>query len=131
MTDKPIKVLLAKPGLDGHSRGIYVILDALRDAGMEVVFAGIRRRPDEIAAAAVEEDVDVVGLSCLSGAHIPLFPEIAKLIREQMGDDVLLIGGGIIPEEDHEELTKAGFGIIYGPGTDTREIVEFIKRNMK
>ncbi|MHC4663448.1 MAG: cobalamin B12-binding domain-containing protein [Planctomycetota bacterium] len=131
MSENPIKVLLAKPGLDGHSRGVHVILDALRDAGMEVVFAGIRRRPVEIATAAVEEDVDVVGLSCLSGAHIPLFPETAKLVREQMGDKVILIGGGIIPEEDHTALIKAGFSKIYGPGADTREIVEFIKGSVK
>ena len=129
--NRPIRVLLAKPGLDGHSRGIYVILDALKNAGMEVVFAGLRRRPEEIAKAAVEEDVDVVGLSCLSGAHVSLFPETARLIRKELGDRVLLICGGIIPDEDHAALKEAGFAAIYGPGADTREIAEFIRRNVR
>src|SRR5512137_1225467 len=108
MTDNKIRVLLAKPGLDGHDRGIKVIARGLRDAGMEVIYLGLRLTPEQIAEAALQEDVDVVGLSCLSGAHMTLFPKAVKLIREACGRDVLVIGGGIIPEKDVPALKAAG-----------------------
>ncbi len=128
---RKIRVLAAKPGLDGHDRGVKVIASALRDAGMEVIYTGLRQTPDQIVAAAMQEDVDVIGLSILSGAHDYLFPRIMELLREKGLDDILVVGGGVIPKEDIEALKKAGLAEIFGPGTNTQEIVEFIKNNLK
>ena len=130
MTDRRIRVLVAKPGLDGHDRGAKVIARALRDAGMEVVYTGIRQTPEMIAEAAVQEDVDVVGMSILSGAHMALFPRIMELLRENDMDDVLVIAGGIIPDEDVPALNEIGVTGVFGPGTPTDEIVEFVRENV-
>jgi len=127
MPDKKIRVLIAKPGLDGHDRGAKVIARALRDAGMEVIYTGIRQTPEMIAEAALQEDVDVVGLSILSGAHLALFPRIVSLLRENGLDDVLVVAGGIIPDEDVPALNDMGIGGVFGPGTPTDEIVDFIR----
>jgi methylmalonyl-CoA mutase, C-terminal domain len=126
--DRPIRVLIAKPGLDGHDRGAKVIARALRDAGMEVIYSGLRQTPDQIATAAVQEDVDVVGLSILSGAHNVLFPEILRLLREKGGGDILVLAGGIIPDKDVETLKGLGIREIFLPGTPTQTLVDFIKR---
>ncbi|MBI2266272.1 MAG: cobalamin B12-binding domain-containing protein [Armatimonadetes bacterium] len=123
---RPIKVLLAKVGLDGHDRGVKVIARALRDAGMEVVYTGLHQTPEMIAEAALQEDVDVVGISILSGAHMTLFPRILDLLREKGGSHVLLTGGGIIPKEEMEELEKMGTGRLFGPGTFLSDIVSYI-----
>ena len=125
--DRPIRVLVAKPGLDGHDRGAKVVAAALRDAGMEVIYTGLHQTPEMIASAAVQEDVDVVGLSILSGAHMTLFPRVLELMREQGRDDVLLTGGGIIPREDMAELQKLGVGKLFGPGTSTTELIDYIR----
>lgn len=130
MAERRIKVLLAKPGLDGHNRGVQVVAQALRDAGMEVIYAGIRRRPADIVKAAIEEDVDVIGLSNLSGAHGTLFPRVAELVRKEVGEDVLLVCGGIISRADSEMLKEKGFAGVFTPGTSTEEIVGFIKENV-
>ena len=130
MTEKKIRVLVAKPGLDGHDRGAKVIARALRDAGMEVVYTGIRQTPEMIAEAALQEDVDVVGMSILSGAHMALFPRIMDLLREYDMDDVLVVAGGIIPDEDVPALNELGIRGIFGPGTPTDEIVGFIRENV-
>ena len=127
MSDRPIKVLIAKPGLDGHDRGAKVIARALRDAGYEVIYTGLRQTPEQIAAAAVQEDVDAVGLSILSGAHNVLLPEITRLLKEQGADDVLVFAGGIIPEQDIEGLKTAGIDAIFLPGTSTRDIVQYLQ----
>src|SRR5687767_7397460 len=124
---RPIRILVAKPGLDGHDRGAKVVAAALRDAGMEVIYTGLHQTPEMIATAAVQEDVDVVGLSILSGAHMTLFPRILQLIREQGRDDVLITGGGIIPKEDMEELQRQGIGRLFGPGTSTQDLIEYIR----
>ena len=124
---RPIRVLIAKPGLDGHDRGAKVVAAALRDAGMEVIYTGLHQTPEMIATAAVQEDVDVVGLSILSGAHMTLFPRILQLIREQGREDVLITGGGIIPKEDMEELQRQGIGRLFGPGTSTQDLIEYIR----
>jgi methylmalonyl-CoA mutase C-terminal domain/subunit len=121
-----IRVLVGKPGLDGHDRGAKVVAAGLRDAGMEVVYTGLHQTPEMIVAAAVQEDVDVVGLSILSGAHMTLFPRIKALLAEQGRDDVLVIGGGIIPEDDMQELESQGIARMFGPGTSTQDIVEYI-----
>ena len=126
--NRPIRVLVAKPGLDGHDRGAKVVAAALRDAGMEVIYTGLHQTPEMIATAAVQEDVDVVGLSILSGAHMTLFPRVLQLLREQGRDDVLLTGGGIIPKEDMERLRGLGVGELFGPGTPTSDLVDYIKR---
>ena len=126
-----IRVLVAKPGLDGHDRGAKVIARALRDAGMEVFYTGIRQTPQMIVEAAAQEDVDVIGLSILSGAHLEIFPEIVTGLKENGMDDVLLIAGGIIPLEDHEPLKKMGLSAIFGPGTSTKDIVKFIQDAVK
>ena len=131
MIDTKIRVLLAKPGLDGHDRGIKVVARGLRDAGMEVIYLGIRLTPDQIAEAAIQEAVDVVGLDCLSGAHMPLFTKTVNLIRERGGSDILVIGGGIIPPRDVILLKEAGIAGIFGPGTAIAEIVDFIKAAVK
>ena len=126
MSSRPIRVLVAKPGLDGHDRGAKVVAAALRDAGMEVIYTGLHQTPEMIATAAVQEDVDVVGLSILSGAHMTLFPRVRELLRDAGRDDILLTGGGIIPKEDMEELQRLGVGKLFGPGTSTGELVEYI-----
>ncbi len=128
---KKIRVLLAKAGLDGHDRGIKVIAMALRDAGMEVIYLGLRHTPEEIVNAALEEDVDVIGISLLSGAHTVLLPEILALMKKKGLQDTLLIGGGIIPEEDTEQLKKKGVAEIFTPGAETEEIARFIKGAVK
>ena len=124
---RPIRVLVAKPGLDGHDRGAKVVAAALRDAGMEVIYTGLHQTPEMIATAAVQEDVDVVGLSILSGAHMTLFPRVLTLLREQGRDDILLTGGGIIPREDMDSLRQLGVGELFGPGTSTADLVEYIR----
>ena len=124
---RPIRVLVAKPGLDGHDRGAKVVAAALRDAGMEVVYTGLHQTPEMIATAAVQEDVDVVGLSILSGAHMTLFPRVRQLLVEQGRQDVLVTGGGIIPREDMDALRELGIGKLFGPGTRTSDLVEFIR----
>ena len=123
-------MLIAKPGLDGHDRGAKVIARALRDAGMEVVYTGIRQTPEMIAEAALQEDVDVVGMSILSGAHMALFPRVMELLRQNDMDDVLVVTGGIIPDEDVPALNEMGIRGIFGPGTPTDEIVDFIRENV-
>jgi methylmalonyl-CoA mutase C-terminal domain/subunit len=130
MTDKKIRVLVAKPGLDGHDRGAKVIARALRDAGMEVVYTGIRQTPEMIAEAALQEDVDVIGMSILSGAHMALFPKVMDLLRASGMDDVLVVAGGIIPDEDVPALNELGVKGIFGPGTPTDKIVEFIREHV-
>jgi len=130
MTEKKIRVLAAKPGLDGHDRGIKVICYALRDAGMEVIYTGLRQTPEQIVQAAIQEDVDVIAMSVLSGAHDYLFPRVMELLKEAGARDVLVIGGGIIPEEDIPGLKKAGIRAIFGPGTPTSETVRFIQDNV-
>lgn len=127
MADRKIRVLVAKPGLDGHDRGAKVIAHALRDAGMEVIYTGLHQTPEMIASAAVQEDVDVVALSILSGAHMTLFPRVLRLLRERGRDDVLVTGGGIIPKEDMEALQEMGVGRLFGPGTTTAEAVRYIR----
>ncbi|RMF61125.1 MAG: cobalamin B12-binding domain-containing protein [Calditrichaeota bacterium] len=122
-----IRVLVAKPGLDGHDRGAKIVASALRDAGMEVIYTGLRQTPEMIVNTALQEDVDVIALSILSGAHMTLFPRVLELMREKGLDDVLLTGGGIIPEDDMKELEKMGVGKLFGPGTDTHEIVQYIQ----
>jgi methylmalonyl-CoA mutase C-terminal domain/subunit len=126
-----IKVLIAKPGLDGHDRGAVAIAHGLMDAGMEVVYLGLRTTPDEIAAAAMQEDVHVVGLSCLSGAHMTLFSRTAELIRQQTDRNILMIGGGIIPRKDVPALKAAGIAETFGPGTPIPEIVKFIESHVE
>jgi methylmalonyl-CoA mutase, C-terminal domain len=123
---RPIRVLVAKPGLDGHDRGAKVVAAALRDSGMEVVYTGLHQTPEMIATAAVQEDVDVVGLSILSGAHMTLFPRVRTLLDEMGRRDVLLTGGGIIPRADIEALQQQGIGKLFGPGTPTSELIEYI-----
>ena len=130
MANRKIRVLIAKPGLDGHDRGAKVIARALRDAGMEVVYTGIRQTPEMIAEAALHEDVDVVGMSILSGAHMALFPRVMELLRENDMGDVLVVTGGIIPDEDVPALKEMGIQGIFGPGTPTDEIVDFIRENI-
>jgi methylmalonyl-CoA mutase C-terminal domain/subunit len=121
-----IRILVGKPGLDGHDRGAKVVAAGLRDAGMEVVYTGLHQTPEMIVAAAVQEDVDVVGLSILSGAHMTLFPRVKTLLAEQGRDDVLVIGGGIIPEDDMRQLESQGIARMFGPGTSTQDIVEYV-----
>jgi len=127
VSDKKIRVLVAKPGLDGHDRGAKVVARGLRDAGFEVIYLGLRLTPEQIAESAIQEDADVVGLSCLSGAHMALFPTTVKLIREKGGKDVLVVGGGIIPREDVPKLTAAGMAQLFGPGTPLEDIAKFIR----
>jgi len=124
---RPIRVLIAKPGLDGHDRGAKIIARALRDAGMEVIYSGLRQTPEQVAAAAIQEDVDVVGLSILSGAHNALFPEILKLLKERGGEDIVVVAGGIIPDKDIAPLKQLGIREIFLPGTSTQTLVDFIR----
>jgi len=123
-----IRVLLAKPGLDGHDRGVKVVAAALRDAGMEVIYTGLRQTPEQIVTAAIQEDVDVVGVSILSGAHMPLFPAIVDLLRQRGGGDKLIFGGGIIPDDDIAALEKAGVSKLFTPGASTVEIIDWVTR---
>ncbi len=124
--DRPVRVLVGKPGLDGHDRGAKVVATALRDSGMEVIYTGLHQTPEMIATAAIQEDVDVVGLSILSGAHMTLFPRIKRLLVEAGRDDILLIGGGIIPDDDIRSLEAEGIGKLFGPGATTQEIIDYI-----
>ena len=124
---RPIRVLVAKPGLDGHDRGAKVVAASLRDAGMEVIYTGLHQTPEMIVKAAIQEDVDVVGLSILSGAHMTLFPRVASLLKDAGRDDVLVTGGGIIPKEDVASLEQQGVGKLFGPGTPTSELVAYIR----
>jgi methylmalonyl-CoA mutase C-terminal domain/subunit len=124
---RPVRVLVAKPGLDGHDRGAKVVAAALRDAGMEVIYTGLHQTPEMIAQAAIQEDVDVVGLSILSGAHLTLFPRVKQLLAAAGRDDVLVTGGGIIPPEDMAALERQGIGKLFGPGTPTTELVKYIE----
>ncbi|MEA2476931.1 MAG: isobutyryl-CoA mutase small subunit [Actinomycetota bacterium] len=130
MTSGRPRILVAKPGLDGHDRGIKVVARALRDAGFEVIDTGLHPTPEQIAAAALQEDADAVGLSVLSGAHMTLFPKVVELIREQGGDDIGVFGGGIIPDADIEKLKKAGIREIFTPGTTTKTIVDWVNDNV-
>ncbi len=127
MTDRKIRVLVAKPGLDGHDRGAKVIAAALQDSGMEVIYTGLHQTPEMIAATALQEDVDVVALSILSGAHMTLFPRVQDLLVEQGMSDVLITGGGILPDEDIEELRSRGIGQLFGPGTPTTDAIDYIR----
>jgi methylmalonyl-CoA mutase C-terminal domain/subunit len=129
--EQKIRVLIAKPGLDGHDRGAKIVARALRDAGMEVIYTGLHQTPEMIIEAAIQEDVHVVGLSLLSGAHMTLFVDVAKMIKEKGLENVLLIGGGIIPEQDVPNLKKKGIAGIFGPGTPVESIVQFVKKNVK
>jgi methylmalonyl-CoA mutase C-terminal domain/subunit len=124
---RPIRVLVAKPGLDGHDRGAKVVAAALRDAGMEVIYTGLHQTPEMIATAAVQEDVDVIGLSILSGAHMTLIPRVQELVAAQGRDDILITGGGIIPREDMDSLQSRGVGRLFGPGTPTSDLIDYIK----
>jgi len=129
MTERQIRVLVAKPGLDGHDRGAKVVARALRDAGFEVIYTGLRQTPKQIVDAAIQEDVDLVGLSCLSGAHMTLFPKIKDLLSLEGADDIVVFGGGIIPDDDATALKSKGIDAVFGPGTDTRDIVRFIEEH--
>lgn len=131
MANNKIRVLIAKPGMDGHDRGAVVVARGLKDAGMEVIYLGLRLLPEQIAEAAIQEDVDVIGLSCLSGAHAALFTKTVVLFKERSQKNILFIGGGIIPGKDMAKLKKAGIAQIFGPGTTISEIVEFIKTNLE
>jgi methylmalonyl-CoA mutase C-terminal domain/subunit len=129
--ERKIRVLVAKPGLDGHDRGAKVIARALRDAGMEVIYTGLRQTPEQIVSAAIQEDVDVIAMSILSGAHNHLFPRVTELLKARGVDDILVFGGGVIPEEDIPFLKSKGIAEVFGPGTPTAKTVEFIKTNLK
>jgi methylmalonyl-CoA mutase C-terminal domain/subunit len=129
MAGRP-RILVAKPGLDGHDRGIKVVARALRDAGFEVVYTGLHQTPEQIASAAIQEDVDAVGLSCLSGAHMTLFPRVVQLLKEQGGEDVVVFGGGIIPDRDIAPLKDAGIAEVFTPGTPTTTIVQWVNENL-
>ena len=131
MTDRPIKVLIAKPGLDGHDRGAKVLARGLRDEGFEVVYTGLRQTPEMVATAALQEDVDVVGLSILSGAHMTLVPRVCRLLRDEKLDDVLVVVGGIIPDDDAPALRDEGVAAIFGPGTTIAEVAEFLRANAR
>ena len=129
--EKKIRVLVAKPGLDGHDRGAKVVARALRDAGFEVIYTGLRQTPEQIAEAALQEDVNVVAMSILSGAHGHLFPKVVNLVREKGMDDVLIIGGGVIPDSDIPALKEDGIAEVFTPGTPTTDVVKFIKEHVK
>src|SRR5882724_2828637 len=128
---RPIRVLVAKVGLDGHDRGAKIIATSLRDAGMEVIYTGLRQTPEMVVNAALQEDVDAIGISILSGAHMTVFPKVIQLMKEKEMDDVLLTGGGIIPDDDMQQLNKAGVGKLFAPGTLTSEIASYIKEWVK
>lgn len=131
MAERKVRVLVAKPGLDGHDRGAKVVARALRDAGFEVIYTGLRQTPEMIAETALQEDVDLVGLSILSGAHMTLFPRILKLLQEKGLGDIPVLAGGIIPDEDLPALKEMGIAGVFGPGTSTQEIVEFINQSLE
>jgi methylmalonyl-CoA mutase C-terminal domain/subunit len=131
MTDRPIKVLIAKPGLDGHDRGAKVLARGLRDEGFEVVYTGLRQTPEMVVTAALQEDVDVVGLSILSGAHMTLLPKITRLMREKGLDEVLVTAGGIIPDDDIPALKEAGVDEVFGPGTTIAEVAEYLRTHVR
>ena len=126
--ERKVRVLIAKPGLDGHDRGAKVIARAFRDAGMEVIYTGLRQTPEMIASAAIQEDVDAIGLSCLSGAHMYLFPRVMELLREGGAEDIVVFGGGTIPDEDISKLKASGIAAVFTPGATTSEAIEFVKR---
>ena len=128
---KKIRVLIAKPGLDGHDRGAKVVARALRDAGMEVIYTGLRQTPEDIVEAAIQEDVDAIGLSSLSGAHMALFPEVVKVLKKRGAGDILVVAGGIIPDDDIPKLKKAGIKAVFGPGTPLADIVAFFRSSAK
>jgi len=128
--ERKIRILLAKPGLDGHDRGIKVIASAFRDAGFEVIYTGLRQTPEMIVEAAIQEDVDAIGMSILSGAHMTLFPAVLKLLKEKEADHILLFGGGIIPKEDKEKLKKMGVGELFTPGDTTTEAIKYLKEEI-
>ena len=127
---KTLRILVAKPGLDGHDRGAKIVARALRDAGMEVIYTGLRQTPEQIVSAAIQEDVDAVGLSILSGAHLHLFSKVMKLLKEQEVNDILVFGGGIIPDEDLPELKKIGVSAVFQPGSSTEDIVQFLQESL-
>lgn len=129
--EKKIRILVAKPGLDGHDRGVLVLARAFRDAGMEVIYSGLLPAPEQVAQMAVDEDVDVVALSLLNGAHMTSFPKVKKLIEEKGGKNIIVVGGGIIPSEDKPELLKLGITGLYGPGTSLEEIIEHVNQRVK
>ncbi len=131
MTEKKIRILIAKPGLDGHDRGAKIISRALRDAGFEVIYTGLRRTPEEIVNAAIQEDVDLIGLSILSGAHNVLFPQVMELLRKNKAEDIRVIAGGIIPEKDISRLKQLGIAEIFLPGSSTRDIVQWVKEHVE
>ena len=131
MPERPLKVLIAKPGLDGHDRGAKVLARGLRDEGFEVVYTGLRQTPEMVLNAALQEDVDVVGLSILSGAHMTLVPKVAKLLKDNQMDDVLVVVGGIIPDEDVPVLKEAGVAAVFGPGTTIGEVAEFLRSHAR
>ncbi len=130
MSARKVRILIAKPGLDGHDRGAKVVARALRDAGYEVIYTGLRQTPEMIVEAALQEDVDAIGLSLLSGAHMTIFPRVAALMKEQGLDDVMLFGGGIIPGEDAPALKQTGVANVFGPGTSTQDIIAFVEQEM-
>jgi methylmalonyl-CoA mutase C-terminal domain/subunit len=131
MSKSKIRVLIGKPGLDGHDRGAKVVARALRDAGMEVIYTGLHRSPEEIVETAIQEDVDAIGLSVLSGAHMTVFPRVVELLAEQGADDIIVFGGGIIPEEDRQVLLKKGIREIFVPGGATQQTIQFLKTQVK
>jgi methylmalonyl-CoA mutase C-terminal domain/subunit len=128
--DRPIRVLVAKAGLDGHDRGAKVVAASLRDSGMEVIYTGLRQTPEMIVHAAIQEDVDAIGLSSLSGAHMTLFPRVLELLKENQAESILLFGGGVIPPKEAEALEQQGVGRLFGPGTDTHEIAEYLRNEI-
>ncbi|MCC7430220.1 cobalamin B12-binding domain-containing protein [bacterium] len=129
--EKKFRILVAKPGLDGHDRGAKIIANALRDAGMEVIYTGLHQTPEMIVEAAVQEDVDAIGLSILSGAHLVIFSKVMELLKKEEAQEILVFGGGIIPEDDIEKLTKIGVGKIFTPGTSTSEVISYLKNSLK
>jgi methylmalonyl-CoA mutase C-terminal domain/subunit len=131
MTERKIRVLVAKPGLDGHDRGAKIVARALRDAGFEVIYTGLHQTPEQIVATAVQEDVDAIGLSVLSGAHNYLFPRVLELLRERGADDIIVFGGGIIPAEDIQSLKASGVKELFTPGTPTQDIVRFVREHIR
>jgi len=130
MSSGRLRILVAKPGLDGHDRGIKIVARALRDAGMEVIYTGLHQTPEQIASAALQEDVDAVGMSCLSGAHMTLFPKVVKLLEEQGAQDIIVFGGGIIPSSDAAKLKEAGIAEVFTPGATTTSIIAWVKANV-
>jgi methylmalonyl-CoA mutase C-terminal domain/subunit len=129
--DKKLRILVAKPGLDGHDRGAKVVARALRDAGFEVIYTGLHQTPEMVVSTALQEDVNAIGLSILSGAHMTIFPNVLKLLKKKKAANILLFGGGIIPDEDKKILYKLGIGKLFGPGTDTTEIIDYLKKYFK